>query len=47
VSDPIELRCGDEVRWDDLVKIYNVLQAGGISDITFQMTGQSDEPGDK
>lgn len=46
-SDPIELRCDDYVRWDDLVKIYNVLQAAGISDITFQMTGQGDDPGDK
>ena len=42
-SDPIELRCGGQVRWDDLVKIYNVLQAAGISDITFQMTGQRDD----
>ena len=42
-GDPIELRCDDYVRWDDLVKIYNVLQAAGISDITFQMTGQSDD----
>jgi biopolymer transport protein ExbD len=47
VGDPIELHCDDYVRWDDLVKIYNVLQAAGISDITFQMTGQSDDPGDK
>jgi len=46
-DDPIELRCDDYVRWDDLVKIYNVLQAAGISDITFQMTGQGDDPGDK
>ena len=42
-SDPIELRCGEQVRWDELVKIYNVLQAAGISDITFQMTGQGDD----
>jgi len=46
-GDPIELHCDDYVRWDDLVKIYNVLQAAGINDITFQMTGQSDDPGDK
>ena len=37
-GDPIEIRCGDKVRWDDLVKIYNVLQAMGINDITFRMT---------
>jgi len=42
-SDPVELRCDDNVRWDHLVKIYNVLQAAGISNITFQMTGQSDD----
>jgi biopolymer transport protein ExbD len=36
--DPIEIRCGDEVKWDYLVKIYNVLQAMGINDITFRMT---------
>ncbi len=42
-SDPIELRCGEHVKWDQLVKIYNVLQAAGISDITFQMTGQGDD----
>lgn len=46
-GDPIELRCDDYVRWDDLVKFYNVLQAAGISNITFQMTGQGDEPADK
>ena len=42
-SDPVELHCDKDVRWDDLVKIYNVLQAVGVSDITFQMTGQSDD----
>jgi biopolymer transport protein ExbD len=46
-GDPIEIYCDDYVRWDDLVKIYNVLQAAGITDITFQMTGQSDEPAGK
>ncbi|MHC5061018.1 MAG: ExbD/TolR family protein [Planctomycetota bacterium] len=42
VGDPVEIRCGDHVRWDELVKVYNVLQLAGITDITFQMTGQSD-----
>lgn len=37
-DDPIELRCDDYVTWDHLVKIYNVLQAMGINDITFRMT---------
>jgi biopolymer transport protein ExbD len=46
-GDPIELQCDDYVRWDDLVKIYNTLQGTGISDITFQMTGQGDGPADK
>jgi biopolymer transport protein ExbD len=46
-NDPIEIHCDDYVRWDHLVKIYNVLQAARISDITFQMTGQGDDPGDK
>lgn len=36
-GDPVEIRCGNEVKWDHLVKIYNMLQAMGMSDITFQM----------
>lgn len=38
VSDPIEIDCEDMVRWDYLVKIYNVLYAMGVNDITFGMT---------
>ena len=34
-SDPIELICADEVTWDYVVKIYDVLQAMGASNITF------------
>ena len=37
-DDPVELRCDDYVTWDHLVKIYNVLQAMGVNDITFCMT---------
>jgi biopolymer transport protein ExbD len=37
-GDPIEIRCAGEIKWDHLVKIYNVLQAMGINDITFRMT---------
>ena len=37
-GDPIEIRCADEIKWDYLMKIYNVLQAMGINDITFRMT---------
>lgn len=38
VSDPIEIKCEDMVRWDYLVKIYNILYAMGVTDITFEMT---------
>lgn len=38
VGDPIEVVCSDDVKWDYLVKIYNVLYAMGINDITFAMT---------
>lgn len=37
-SDPIEISCSEDVQWDYLVKIYNVLHAMGINDITFNMT---------
>lgn len=36
-EDPVEIRCDDSIEWDYLVKIYNMLQAMGISDITFHM----------
>lgn len=36
-ADPVEIRCHDQVSWDYLVKIYNVLYAMGITDITFNM----------
>ena len=34
-GDPIEIVCAEEVEWDYLVKIYNILQAAGADDITF------------
>ena len=37
-SDPIELRCDETLKWDYLVKVYNILYAMGVSDITFSMT---------
>ena len=37
-ADPIEITCDDDVSWDYLVKIYNVLYAMGAADITFAMT---------
>ena len=38
VGDPVEVVCSDDVKWDYLVKIYNVLYVMGINDITFAMT---------
>ena len=37
-GDPIEIECGDDVKWDYLVKIYDVLCGMGVNDITFDMT---------
>lgn len=34
-SDPVELDCSEDLSWDHLVKIYNVLFGMGITDITF------------
>ena len=34
-SDPIELICGEDTKWDYLVKIYNILYSSGANDITF------------
>ena len=34
-GDPIEIICAEEVEWDYLVKIYNILQSAGADDITF------------
>lgn len=36
-ADPIEIVCHDEIKWDQLVKVYNVMHAMGISDITFNL----------
>ena len=37
-SDPIEITCAADVKWEYLAKIYNVLIGMGLTDITFQMT---------
>jgi len=37
-SDPIEIVCESEVKWDHLAKIYNVFYGAGLTDITFRMT---------
>ena len=36
--DPVEITCGDDVKWDHLVKIYNVLSVMGVNNIIFTMT---------
>ena len=36
-DDPVEISCADDVRWDNLVKIYNIINALGIQDVTFKL----------
>jgi len=36
-SDPLEIHCDNDVSWDAVVKVYNVLYAMGANDITFGM----------
>ena len=36
-DDPVEISCTDEVTWDHLVKIYTILNAMGIENITFNL----------
>ncbi len=38
VSDPIEIVCDLEVKWEHLTKIYNLFFGAGLTDITFRMT---------
>jgi biopolymer transport protein ExbD len=42
-EDPIELICHDEVSWDFVVKVYDVLTAMGAVNISFVMTEQNNE----
>ena len=42
-SDPIQIVCDGKVRWEQVVKIYNLLYGAGASDITFTMTEQGHE----
>ena len=37
-SDPIEIVCSPEVKWEHLAKIYNLFFGAGLTDITFRMT---------
>lgn len=34
-QDPIEIQCEDEVTWNYLVKVYHILNAFGIDNVTF------------
>lgn len=38
ITDPIEIVCSPEVKWDHLAKIYNLFYGSGLTDITFRMT---------
>lgn len=38
VSDPIEIVCDADVKWEHLAKIYNTFFGAGLTDITFAMT---------
>ena len=37
-SDPVEIICEPDVKWDYFAKIYNVLYGVGLADITFCLT---------
>lgn len=37
-TDPIEIVCEPEVKWEHLAKIYNTFFGAGLTDITFRMT---------
>lgn len=43
ISDPVEIVCGPQVKWEYLSKIYNILFGAGLTDITFMMTEQSND----
>ncbi|MBA7632437.1 hypothetical protein ES703_39983 [subsurface metagenome] len=37
-TDPVEIVCSPEVKWEHLTKIYNMFFGSGLTDITFRMT---------
>ena len=37
-SDPVEIACEPQVKWEHLAKIYNIFFGAGLTDITFVMT---------
>ena len=40
-TDPVEIICAPEVKWDYFAKICNLLRGAGLTDFTFSMTEQS------
>ena len=40
-SDPVEIICAPDVKWENLARIYNILIGMGLTDITFRMTEDS------
>ena len=36
-SDPVEIVCEREVRWENVAKVYNLLCSAGLRDVTFEM----------
>jgi biopolymer transport protein ExbD len=37
-SDPVEIVCSPELKWEHLAKVYNTFYGAGLTDITFRMT---------
>ena len=37
-TDPIEIICSPEIKWQYVAKIYNIFFGAGLTDITFRMT---------
>jgi biopolymer transport protein ExbD len=40
-SDPVEIVCDPDVKWENLARIYNVFVGIGLNDITFRLTEES------
>ena len=36
-SDPVEIKCAPDVKWENLARIYNVFVGMGLTDIAFRM----------
>lgn len=37
-SDPVEITCRNNVKWEYVARIYNIFFGAGLTDITFMMT---------